>query len=734
MAGTLAYELDIRLSQFESKLNGALNQFDRNAQRQAKTSGTSFGKLFAANLIADIASAGIMRALSAALDTGKLAITVSRDFQSQLVAVKALAGATEEQYDALKKQAMEFGRTTQFTATESAQAFEVLIRNGLEVEEVLNGATEATLGLAAATGTDLANAADIVTDVMAQFDMGLEDIDRAVNNITGTTINSKFSIDDYRLAIGQAGGVAGSQGVTFEDFNATIAAISSNFTSGQTAGTGFKVFLQRLNPQSKEAAELMKELGLMTQDGSNAFFDAQGNMKSMNEISNLLTKTMGDLNDEAKNEALKTLFGSDAALAAAGLISTTDEEYKELLKSIGETDAAEIAEERLEGLGGAMKILNSVIESLMIEFFDLEVAGKSLIEWLEIAAEKFTEFLQSEQAGPVLAVLAAALTAVGVAAGVALTPIGVIAAKLAPIIAIAALVAEVIVLLGMAWQENFMGIQDVVMQVWEILVFLFWPILQEVKKTFMELWEVLSPVLIPVLQFLAVVLAAVFAVGLVPLIATLFVFLHVLNFVSKAILVLVNFLTFLRDEFVAAVEKIKNFVIENFEKIKAIFQDTIDFFTALFNRDLDEATEKAKDIIEGLGDLDLRGLAKDLMDGFLQGIKDKYGDAYNTMKNMASDALQGAKDALGISSPSKEGQALADNFVGTIAARMASLRYLVAGESFEVGADVAMSMREGMAAGESGDIIGSYNTTSTTTNYQNFGNAGAMPFANPMVV
>jgi TP901 family phage tail tape measure protein len=720
MAGTLAYELDIRLSQFESKLNGALDQFDRNAQRQAKTSGASFGKLFAANLVADIAAAGISRAISAAIDTGKIALTVAKDFQSQLVSVKALAGATEDQYDALKKQAMEFGRTTQFTATESAQAFEVLIRNGLEVEEVLNGATEATLGLAAATGTDLANAADIVTDAMNQFDIGLDKIDSAINGITGVTVNSKFTIDDYRLAIGQAGGVAGSVGVEFEDFNATIAATASNFTSGSDAGTSFKTFLQRLVPQSKEATELMEKYNL-------EFFNANGQMKNMAEISNLLTDNLAGLSEEQRNNALSTIFGTDAMRTAAGLVDTTSEEFQNLQKSIENTEATGMAETRLEGLGGAMKLLNSVIESLMIEFFDLEVAGKSLIEWLEIAAEKFTEFLQSEQAGPVLAGIAAALTSIGIAAAIALVPVGSLITTLAPIIGIAVAVAAVIGLMAMAWQDNFLGIQDAVMKVWEVLQAFFMPVLSQLQESLMKLWEQIAPVLIPILKFLGTVLIGIIGLALVPIIAVLNTFIHTLVFVAEIISHVVDLA---RNHF----NILKDFVISNFDTIKKIFQDTIDFFKALFTGDLDTAMEKAKDIFKGLGDLDLMGLAQNLMDSLIQGIKDKANELYNTMKNMANDALQGAKDALGIASPSKEGKALADNFVGTMAARIASLKDLIAGESFEVGADVAMSMREGMSAGESGDIIGSYNTTSTTTNYQNFGNAGAMPFANPMVV
>jgi len=169
---------------------------------------------------------------------------------------------------------------------------EMLGRNGLTATQILEGAADASLGLAAATGTDLSNAANIATDAMSQFNIAAADMGGVADLITGATVNSKFSIDDFQLAMASAGGVAGAVGVSFEDFATTISAISPSFASGSDAGTSLKTMLTTLNPKSKEAAGLMKQLGIITANGANQFFDAAGNMKSMSDISGVLSKRL----------------------------------------------------------------------------------------------------------------------------------------------------------------------------------------------------------------------------------------------------------------------------------------------------------------------------------------------------------------------------------------------------------------------------------------------------------
>lgn len=297
---------------------------------------------------------------------------VAADLESQLSGVKAITGATTDEMMGLKGLITNLGvdPNLKVSALEAAQAIEMLGRNGMDVADIMDGAARSTVLLANATGGDFAQSADIATDVMALWKIEAADMEQAVNGITSVVTNSKFAIGDYQYALAQGGGVAAASGVEFNDFNATIAAISPLFASGQDAGTSFKTFLQRLIPQSKGAAKMMQELGIITEDGSNTFFDANGNLKDMASIAGILEDALGDLSEERKNDALATIFGADSMRAAIGLAETGADRFRELQNEMAQTSAADAAATRMDNLRGSMEILDGIVETLKISIGD----------------------------------------------------------------------------------------------------------------------------------------------------------------------------------------------------------------------------------------------------------------------------------------------------------------------------------------------------------------------------
>lgn len=321
---------------------------------------------------------------------GRSSLNVGREFQAMMQRVEAATRAGEAEMGRLSDAAKELGATTAFTAMQAAEAIEVLAKNGVSVADILDGALSSSVALASALGAEMAPAADLVTDLMQQFGLEAGQLPDIVDQVTGAALKSKFGFDDLRLAIGQAGGVAGTSGVEIEDFLTVLAATSSSFASGSDAGTSFKTFLQRLTPESKKAAAVMAELDL-------AFFDAQGNMKSMTEIAQILQDGLANLSEEARNDALKTVFGTDAIRTAAALAKQGAEGMRELAQGIGEVSAQEQAEVRLRGLDGALKEVAAAWEALQLEAAEnggLDVAEsfvRRLTEALRFLTENFQE-------------------------------------------------------------------------------------------------------------------------------------------------------------------------------------------------------------------------------------------------------------------------------------------------------------------------------------------------------
>lgn len=292
------------------------------------------------------------------------------DFESSMNGMKAVTKGGVQSFDELAAKAKELGATTQFSANEAAAAMEMLGRNGLTATQILDGAADASLSLAAATGTDLSNAANIATDAMMQFNLQASDLVQVSDLITGATVNSKFGIDDFQMAMAQAGGVAGAVGVSFEDFATTISAISPSFASGADAGTSLKTMLTRLVPETAAAAAEMKKLGIITADGQNQFFDAQGQMKSMSEISGVLQKAFTGLSEAQTISSASTLFGRDAMRAGLGLAKVGAADFDKLSQSIQGVSAAEVAGMRMEGFKGAVLKLKSAFETLQLAIAD----------------------------------------------------------------------------------------------------------------------------------------------------------------------------------------------------------------------------------------------------------------------------------------------------------------------------------------------------------------------------
>lgn len=288
-----------------------------------------------------------------------VALKTAADFEEGMNRVQAATGATADEFNRLEAMARKVGAAAGFGATEASSAMEALAKNGLNVSQILGGAADATVKLAAANGAQLAPAADIVTDVMQQFGKSAADLQGVVDQVTGTLIASKFSFDDYRLAIGQAGGVAGKIGVKFEDFNAALAVTSSSFASGSDAGTSFKTFLTRLVPQSDEARKAMELLGL-------SFFDSKGNMVGMEEAAARLQKALMPLSQASRLEGVTKIFGTDAMRTALALAEQGAEGVKRMRQEIEKVSAADQAAVRLKGFNGAVRQLKSGVEALGI--------------------------------------------------------------------------------------------------------------------------------------------------------------------------------------------------------------------------------------------------------------------------------------------------------------------------------------------------------------------------------
>lgn len=321
---------------------------------------------------------------AAALAAGiGLAVNAAIDFEARLSAIAAVSGATTDELEQLRKKALQLGAETAFSASEAALAMEELVKAGLSVEDVLNGAADATVALAAAGEVELAEAAAIASNAMNQFGLSAQELPKIADLIAGAANASAIDVRDFGFSMSQAGAVAALVGVSFEDLAAAIALMGNQGIKGSDAGTSLKTMLQNLQPTTEKQITLMKELGILLEDGTNRFFTQEGRLKSLGEVAGILNESLSGLTDQQKAMALETIFGSDAIRAAAIIASQGAEGFNAMAAAMGEVTAQEVAAERMNNVAGAIEELKGSVETAAIVF------GSALLP----AIRKITEFL-----------------------------------------------------------------------------------------------------------------------------------------------------------------------------------------------------------------------------------------------------------------------------------------------------------------------------------------------------
>ena len=362
--------------------------------------------------------------LAALGDQLRSSIDVAATFESALYKFQAVAGDSLTKvglsFDDVKAKALELGSSTQFSAQQALDAMTELLKGGVNVKEVMTGATDATLALAAAAQLDLANAATIVAKQLGVW--GETGVTAAnVADLLASAANaSTVDVEELALGLANVGGSAKVAGLSFQETVQTMALIAPSFSSAADAGTSLKTFLQRLIPTTKDATRMMVELGLATEDGKSKFFDAKGNFIGMEAAARLLHDATKNLSEEQKFLALNTIFGTDAIRAAAAISVAGAVGYNEMGQAMRDAGgAAQAAAIMQQGYKFTLDQFNAAVETLQI------TVGSALLPHLTrlvaAAAEGvnvFTSWVSGilNAADPVAA-LAAQIGLVGVTTG-----------------------------------------------------------------------------------------------------------------------------------------------------------------------------------------------------------------------------------------------------------------------------------------------------------------------------
>lgn len=408
--GSAVGYLDLDISGFLSGLKSAQKEADFASKNIASKIGNNLSGV--GKTLTSVGTTLTRRVTVPLLGVGAAGIKVATDFEKGMSEVKAISGATGEQFENLRDKAIELGADTAFSANEVAAAMTEMAKAGWSSQQIIDG-MGGVLDAAAASGEGLAAVSTIVADAITGFGLEAKDSARIADLLTQAANSGTIGINDLGESFKYIAPVAGSMGLSVEDVTTALSAMSMAGIKGSQAGTSLRTMLTRMVKPTDAVAIAMDELGIVltNQDGS---------FKSLDTIVAEMRGSFEGLTDEQKTYYAATLAGQEGMSGLLSLLNLTQEEYDEIAASMDDAKgtAAETAAVMQDNLQSKVEQLVGSLESLAIKLADFVIPYLQIfVEWLTGLVDKFTALDSETQknilkfaafaaaAGPVIAVI-----------------------------------------------------------------------------------------------------------------------------------------------------------------------------------------------------------------------------------------------------------------------------------------------------------------------------------------
>lgn len=333
------------------------------------TDGVKKGATEAQNIVKNLTSKitstlGSLGLSFGAFSFGREALEAGGKFEDAMARVRAVSNATKSEFKAMEDEAQRLGATTKYSATDAANALENLVRNGLKPLDAAK-AVGKTLEFAQANTIELAEAADIATNVMNGFGKSVTDLGNINDVLSSTAAHSATNVSDLAEALKIAAPIATTAKIGIEETNAALGTLANVGFKGTDAGTGVKQMLIAISSQSSEAAKTLKRYGVNLNETT---LKNDGLVKSLQKLKDSgIGNSIGDL---------VAVFGKLAAPKAAALINNVDKlsDLSTTLKN-SQGENARMFEQSTGKYMNALHTLKSTWESVMISIFKKSEGG-----------------------------------------------------------------------------------------------------------------------------------------------------------------------------------------------------------------------------------------------------------------------------------------------------------------------------------------------------------------------
>lgn len=260
---------------------------------------------------------------------GGFAIKVGSEFEAGMSQVAATMGITVDEiekgsteFEKLKQAAKDMGANTQFSATQASEALNYLALAGYNADKAIE-ALPNVLNLAAAGGLELGYASDMVTDSMSALGIKTEELVGFTDELAKTSQKSNTSIAQLGEAILTVGGTAKDLAGGTVELNTALGILADNGIKGAEGGTTLRNVILAMVPTTDKAIKAFEQLNLET-------YDAQENLRPLNEIFEDFNAELGSLSQKEKTEVLNNIFNKVDLKAVSALMAGTASSVQDL--------------------------------------------------------------------------------------------------------------------------------------------------------------------------------------------------------------------------------------------------------------------------------------------------------------------------------------------------------------------------------------------------------------------
>ncbi len=355
--GSIVAHLRLEMSDFNSNLNRAVEQVQ---QTQSSFSGLkATGESL--STVGTALTAGVTAPVVA---LGASVVKTQMQFQDSMAKVKALSGATGDDFKLLEDTAKQMGESTIFSASEAADALGYMALAGWDAQQSADG-LPGVLNLAAASGMELAQASDLVTDYLTAFGLEADQAGRMADVLSYAQANSNTTTEMLGEAFKNCAVNAHNAGMTLEETTAILGRFADAGLKGSEGGTALNAIIRDMTQKMKNGAIQIGQTKVQVQD-------ANGNFRKMTDIIRDVDKATEGMGDAQRTAALMTTFTADSIKGMGILCNKGADNIEDFTKQLENSDgtAEEMSNTLSSTLSGALKQLSSAWEAFQLSLGD----------------------------------------------------------------------------------------------------------------------------------------------------------------------------------------------------------------------------------------------------------------------------------------------------------------------------------------------------------------------------